>query len=345
MDIVTTIQNTNTLIDLGSQANEAAARAVFSLYQERRPINTQRSQRGALRLFAEFVQSSGISVSDLYSEPTAWRGISWGLVQAFQQWLIQNGYSMKTINDRVSTVKVYMSLANQAGIIPDNDILKLQGLRGYTHKEAIDTDAKRQANGIATRKGNKKNTATIISDDQALVLCRVRNDTPQARRDALMMCFLLDHGMRVSEVSLLKIEDIDLEKKQITFYRPKTGKTSRHNLRGRAWERLVEYLAKDNCAERGILILSSCKTGALVKGKGMTIRAINEQVRQLGNAVGMKSLSPHDCRHYGATKSGNDPDVSLAGLMSWGGWSSAESAAHYINHGEAENDGVALGLE
>ncbi|MFZ1042715.1 MAG: hypothetical protein WCA79_18700 [Anaerolineales bacterium] len=36
MDIVTTIQNTNTLVDLGSQANEAAARVVFSLYQERR---------------------------------------------------------------------------------------------------------------------------------------------------------------------------------------------------------------------------------------------------------------------------------------------------------------------
>jgi integrase len=345
MEIVTIIPNTNTLIDFGTQANEAAARAVFTFYQERRPINTQRSQRGALRLFTEFVENSGIRVSNLYSEPIAWRGISWGLVQAFQQWLIQNGYSMKTVNDRISVVKVYMSLANQAGIIPDGDILKLQGLRAYTQKEAIDTDAKRQANGIATRKGNKKNTATIISDYQAMALCRVRKDTPQARRDALMMCFLLDHGMRVSEVSLLKIEDIDLEKKQITFYRPKTGATSRHNLRGRAWERLVEYLAKDNDSDRGILILSSCKTGTLVKGKGMTTRAINERVRQLGAAVGLKSLSPHDCRHYGATKSGNDPDVSLAGLMSWGGWSSAQSAAHYINRGDADNDGVNLGLE
>ena len=97
-----------------------------------------------------------------------------------------------------------------------------------------------------------------------------------------MMCFLLDHGMRVSEVSLLKIEDLDSENKQITFYHPKTGKTSRHNLRGRAWDRLVEYLAKDNCADRGTLILASCKTGAMVKGKGMTTRAINELVRQLG---------------------------------------------------------------
>jgi hypothetical protein len=65
MDIVTTIQNTNTLIDFGTQANEAAARAVFALYQERRPINTQRSQRGALRLFTEFVQSSA-SLSGIF---------------------------------------------------------------------------------------------------------------------------------------------------------------------------------------------------------------------------------------------------------------------------------------
>ena len=135
MEIVTNTQSANSLIDFGTQANEAAAHAVFTLYQERRPINTQRSQRGALRLFIEFVQNSGISVNDLYSDPAAWRGISWGLVQAFQQWLIQNGYSMKTVNDRVSVVKVYMSLANQAGVIPDNDILKLQALRGYTHKE------------------------------------------------------------------------------------------------------------------------------------------------------------------------------------------------------------------
>lgn len=92
---------------------------------------------------------------------------------------------MKTVNDRVSVIKVYMSLANQAGITPDSEILKLQSVRGYTRKEAKDTDAKREAEGIATRMGAKKSTATIITDEQAKALCQARSDTPQARRDAL----------------------------------------------------------------------------------------------------------------------------------------------------------------
>jgi integrase len=345
MDILTTIQSP-TLSDLGNLANEAATRAAFAIYQDRRPVNTQRSQRAALALFAQFMQSAGIAaVSDLYEDPAAWMGITWGLVQSFQSWLIQTGYAMKTVNDRISTVKVYMGLANQAGYVADSDVLRVQGLRGYTRKETVDMDTKRETHGIATRKGNKKAAATQITDEQARVLCTVRSETPQSRRDALMMCLLLDHGMRVSEAALLKVEDIDLNQKQITFYRPKTGRTSKHNLRGRAWNILVEYLAKDTKAQSGPLILASCKTGALIAGKGMTTRAINERVTHLGRVEGLDNLSPHDCRHYGATKAGNDPKVSLAGLMSWGGWSSPQSAAHYVNHGNADNDGVSLGID
>ena len=95
----------------------------------------------------------------------------------------------------------------------------------------------------------------------------------------------------------------------------------------------------------GVLLLASHKTGVLIHGKGMTIRSINQRVRVLGVAEGLKNLSPHDCRHYGATKAGNDPNVSLAALMAWGGWTSPHIAAHYINHGNADNDGVNLGIE
>jgi integrase len=336
------------LTALGLEANRAAEGAIFKLYQDRRPINTQRSQRAALKLFADFMRSSGLAVPDLYSDPYAWLGITWGLVQSFQAWLLQQGYSIKTINDRVSAVKVYMALANQAGIIPDGEILRLQNLRGFTRKEAIDIDARRAVEGIATRKGTKKASAVTITEDQARALCKVRSDTPQARRNALVMCLLLFHGLRVSELSILQVENVDLEARQITFYRPKTGKISRHNLSGRrSWAILVEYLTKtmNHRAQTGPLILASYKSGALIPGKGMTTRAIQDLVSQLGQDVGIEDLSPHDCRHFGATQAGNDPKVSLAGLMNWGGWESPQSAARYINRGEADNDGVSLGMD
>lgn len=333
------------ILELGRAANLAAESAIFKLYQDRRPINTQRCQRAALAVFAQFLKTCGLmAAGELYEDPTAWAGITWGLVQAFQRWLLQQGYSIKTINDRVSVLKVYLTMANQAGVIPDGEILRLQALKGFTSKEAIDTDAKRTKQGLATRCGAKKSAATQITEEQARELCQVRNESPQARRDALIMCLLFDHAMRVSEVADLQIEDVDRTAKQITFYRRKTGKTSRHNLRGRAWRVLSEYLSKDIQSQSGPLILSSCKTGALLQ-KGMSTRAIAERVAQLGSALGIANLSPHDCRHNAATMAGSDPNVSLAGLMAFGGWSSANVAVKYLNKGDAENDGVNLGLE
>ena len=332
------------LVLLGTQANDAAARAAFWLYQDRRPPNTLRSQRAALKLFAEFMREAGIAVPDLYEDPEAWSGITWGLVQGFQKWLLDQGYAVKSINDRVSVVRTYMTLANMAGVVPDDEVLRLRGLRGFTRKEGVDMDAKRVDAGVRTRRGAKKAAATQISEDQAQALCQVRGETPQARRDALIMTLLLDHGLRVSELASLRVANIDREAKQLRWYRQKTGKDSKHVLRGRAWQRLEEYLMKDHPAPAGALLMASCKTGALVQGSGMSTEGIRKRVRQLGRTVGLADLSPHDCRHYGATKAGNDPNVSLAGLMNWGSWDSPTSAARYIDRGQADNDGVSLGI-
>lgn len=333
------------LADFGAEANEAAARAKFRIYQERRPLNTQRSQRAALKIFADFMRSERVAVPDLYEDPWAWLGITWGLVQAFQKWQLLQGYAIKTIDDRVSVVKTYMGMANQAGVIPDSEILHLQGLRAFTRKEAFDMDARRAKEDVPTRRGLKKATATKISEEQAIALCTVRNQSPQGRRDAVMMCLLLDHGFRVSELAALTINSIDAEARQLTWYRQKTGRTSKHNLRGRAWQRLSEYLSKDHRERGESLLLASSKSGSLVMDSRMSIEAIRQRVRQLGELMGLSNLSPHDCRHFGATAAGRDPNVSLAGLMQWGSWESPTSVARYIDHGEADNDGVSLGMD
>ena len=358
--VIPTLENalSPTLSEFGQAANEAAARAVFAIYQARRPENTRRAQRAALAVFADYMRAEGVAVPDLYQDPAAWLGIGWGLVQGFQFWMLKQGYSVKTVNDRVSIVKTYMAMANQAGIIPDGEILRLQTLRGYTRKEAVDTDRARAEQGLDTRKGAKKAAATLLTDDQARKLKNQPpmsrpgstntpqgGQTPQGRRDALLMCLLLDHGLRVSEAAGLKVENFNLDTRQMTFYRQKTGKTSRHVLRGRAWACLVEYLEKDQRAQGGPLLLASNKSGGLLPGSGMSERAINARVGELGRAVGVENLSPHDARHHGATKAGHDPNVSLAALMAWGGWESPTSAARYIDRGEADNDGVGLGLE
>ena len=49
----------------------------------------------------------------LYSDPTAWSGITYGLIAGFVRWLLQNGYAVGTVNLKLSTVKQYAKLAFQ----------------------------------------------------------------------------------------------------------------------------------------------------------------------------------------------------------------------------------------
>ena len=99
-------------------------------------------------------------------------------------------------------------------------------LHGYTQKEGSRVDQKR----AITRVGFKKETNTPINLDQAQQLKAPFSDTQQGRRDALLMCILLDHGLRVGELVPLQVISIDSVQKLLVFYRSKVQKMQRHFL-------------------------------------------------------------------------------------------------------------------
>src|SRR5882762_2229727 len=96
---------------------------------------------------------------------------------------------------------------------------------GYRHKEGRNVDAKREV----TRVGDKKAEAVSISPEQAKAL-KEQSNTPQGRRDALLMCLLLDHGLRCGEVAALTVESFNLSTGLLTFYRQKVDKIQTHRL-------------------------------------------------------------------------------------------------------------------
>ena len=61
---------------------------------------------------------------------------------------------------------------------------------------------KRETAEIPLRLGLKKAEPVSISTHQAKAL-KDQPDTPRGRRDGLLMCLLLDHGLRVGEVAKL----------------------------------------------------------------------------------------------------------------------------------------------
>ncbi|MCB0146075.1 MAG: tyrosine-type recombinase/integrase [Caldilinea sp.] len=93
------------------------------------------------------------------------------------------------------------------------------------------------------------------------------------------MALLLDHGLRVGELTGLQVTDFDLKAGSVTFYRPKVDKTQTHKLSPDAARALTAWFATDAPA-LGSLLRGSRKGGALTDA-GMAERSVSERVRIL----------------------------------------------------------------
>lgn len=323
------------LAQAGFAANVAAAQGVFADYLSRRAENTLRRQAADLRLFAEFLSEAGIGIDGerLQFSAEVWRGMTWGIVEGFKRWMLAKGYAIGSVNVRLSTVKTYAKLAFKAGAINPNEHSMIRQVVGYSHQESKRVDQKRRV----TRAGDKKAEPTRLTQEQAAAL-KEQPDTPQGRRDTLLMCLLLDHGLRCGEVAALKADNIDLKAGLLRFYRPKVDKEQVHKLTADTLRAAFAWFANGDAPHEGPLLRGSQRGGTLAEA-GMTERAITKRVRWLGERLGIQNLSAHDCRHYWAThaaRSGTDPFA----LQEAGGWSSLAMPRRYVEEAKVANQGV-----
>jgi len=327
---------------VGQVANQYAARSIFADYQSRKSANTIKRQGAGLALFARYLRSAGVKgVGDLAADPLAWRGVTWGLVEGFVRWQLHQGYAVASVNVRLSTVKTYAGMAARAGAIPPDDYAMIRLVKGYSRKEGKELNEKREDAGLPTRyerPGAKKAHALTLSKSQAKRL-RAQPDTPQGRRDALMVGLMLDLGLRCGEVVLLTVSDLDTQTWELTFYRPKVDKTQTHRLTGKTLGAARAYVELDALAA-GPLLRASRKDGSLLD-TGVTERAITARVNALGKAVGLDKLSAHDLRHTWATMAAR-AGTPLDRLMDAGGWNSPAMPMRYIEAARIANEGVRL---
>lgn len=323
------------LVEAGYYANQAAAKNRFSDYHMRRAAQTLRRQHSDLSLFREFLHTINLNVDDLFLYPESWCGITWGLVEAFINWELMTGYAITSINVRLSTIKAYSRLAMQAGTLSPQEFALIRSINNYTHKEQRRIDQKRSK----IRIGSKKAETISININQARELKNQPN-TPQGRRDSLMMCLLLDHGLRVGELAALKVENIDIIRGIMRFFRPKVGKEQTHKLSNDTIKAIQLYIDFFDIPPSGPLLRRSKKDSSLTEA-GMTERAITQRVNCLGKKLGISGLSAHDCRHYWATtaaRHGTDP----FSLQEAGGWASLAMPRRYVQVNDIANEGVIL---
>jgi integrase len=319
----------------GRAADRASAGRLFADYRARKAQNTRTAQDADLALFAQFLATVGLVIdpSSLASDPESWAGMTHGIVDAFVVWMLQEGAAIASVNRALSTIRAYATLASRAGVLDPGALTLIKSVKGYGATEGKRLDEQREQ----TRRSDKKAVTTEITLEQARAL-KAQPDTPQGRRDALIMHLLLDHGLRVGELAILSATAISLRKGQITFSRPKVGLTQTHTLSAGAKRAAAAYLKHDAPAA-GRLLRGSTKSGELAGA--MSESAIKKRVRDLGERVGLDTLSPHDCRHYWATnaaRSGTPMDA----LLEAGGWKSTNTAKRYIEAGAIANERVQI---
>lgn len=328
----------------GEAANRAAVRSVFADYQKRKAANTNRRHAADLARFATYLADMGLQPSNLGDDPQAWEGITWGIVAGFARWQEAKGYAISSINMALSTVRVYATMA--AGYLESADHVMIKTVKGYSRKEGKRVNDLREANAIPTRTGDKKAAAVKLTPQQAAQLKAQPGDTPQGRRDALLMCLLLDHGLRIGEVVRLAVGDFDLTKGMLFFYRPKVDRLQTHKLTPETLAAARAYFEHDapalGCVWRAS---ASKKDGKQARGtlgaQGATERGYTKRVATLGAALGIDGLSAHDCRHYWATQAA-DMGTPLDRLQQAGGWNSYAMPLRYIKAAEIANKGVKL---
>src|SRR5260370_19108792 len=177
-------------LSIGQLANTYAASNVFQEYQDKMAANTLKRHNDDLALFSQFLTHVGMTKENLMVECAEWQGITFGLVEAFKRWQLDQGYAIASINAHLSTVKVYAKLAVKSGVLTAEEYAMIKMVSGYRHKEGRNVDAKREV----TRVGDKKGEAVSISPEQAKAL-KEQSNTPPGRRDGLLMCLLLHHGL------------------------------------------------------------------------------------------------------------------------------------------------------
>lgn len=321
------------LAGIGKVAKQVARQHVLRMYQETLAPNTIKRQRCDLQVFAQFLQSAGetISVDALLYDLSTWAGCTDGLLESFKMWMLEEGYSIGSVNVRLSTAKKYCELAAKANFVDAPELGLIKTVYGYRGKEGRNVDTKR----ATTRVGNKKASPVTITVEQADQLLAQEDS-----RDALLMYLLLRLGFRVGEISALEVSNVDLEHGYVALYRQKTDLNQTHELRWQGHEIMRRYLEEYHPAGKLFTGKEKLREDNSVS-TDYTIRSIQKRVKALGRKVGIDNLSPHDCRHYMATWMARNK-THIKSMQDALGHSTPFMSLRYVESSSIANEGVIL---
>jgi len=234
--------------------------------------NTLVAYRNDLGQFLEMLEAQS-------PPPESWGQVNQDMVVAYLAQLRERGYASSTIARKVAALKSFFQFWVHEGLVGDNPT------------SALDAP-----------KVKKRLPRTLTSDDvERLLAAPTHAAGPKSLRDIALLELLYATGVRVTELVMLEMDDVNLAASIVRVRHGKGGKERIIPIHERAVQALRDYIEKS----RPVLVRSNADTSALFlnhRGQRLTRQGAWLIIKDYAQAAGIQtSVTPHMLRHSFAT--------------------------------------------
>ncbi len=269
-----------------------------------------------LKYFAQWFEET-------FEEKFAVQNITVGDIRQYRQYLTEvKRYKASTVNRRLISLSVFLQWARSTSLIDSNPAEHIRMIN------VVQPGVK-----YLNRKELSALQRTIEKDLQ-LARLRYPKRWRTRRRDASLVIFLLNTGLRISEALNLRLDDLEIsERKGVLTVYGKGGKYRKIPLNAEARKVILEWLSVRPESDHNPYVWTS--TERLNLGGPITQRSAQRIVRRYGQDAGIHNLTPHMLRHTFA-KNLIDQDVGLEKVAALLGHSNLNTTRIYITPNERD---------
>lgn len=230
--------------------------------------NTVTSYQNDLVQCARYLQNHDVD---------GWKAIEGNHIAQWMRELSNNGYAVSSLARKLSAIKMLARFLVREKIREDDFTELLNG-----------------------PKLPRKLPAALNRDEVDRLLNAPSRETAQGLRDRAMLELFYSSGLRVSELSQLKIQDLDLENGLLRVISGKGSKTRVVPIGNRAIEAIQSYLTQ----ARPQLVKSNTGSSLFLSSRGNPIsrKTVWHWIKRYARQCGLEqSVKPHLLRHSFAT--------------------------------------------
>jgi integrase/recombinase XerC len=281
----------------------------YLLAEDRSPV-TIAGYLGDVRLFAQWYEGH-------YREALIPASLTNEAVRGYKQRLLDQAAKPKTVNRRLAALAAYAHWLEQAGYV-NNARNPVQGVKAV--KETA----------LAPKWLDKKQRAALLRAVDKEIEEAMRR-YPRLRlmylRDAAIVKLILYAGLRVGEITQLRMSDVILdERKGSVIVREGKGTKRREiPLNAKARKAILDYLRVRPDVENIYLLLGQ-------RNEAIKSKTVQRSVSRFAGLIGLKDVTPHTLRHTFA-KSLIDNGVSLDKVATLLGHSNLNTTRIYTTPG------------